>query len=68
MASTGPGGLPLNQLHPKSAVFPNSCMSLLLAHPEGLSLAHLAQKLLGDKATSRDMGRLSTINDAGRGP
>ena len=77
MASTRPCGLPLNQLHPRSAVFPKPCMSLLLAYPEGLRLAPLAQKLLGDKATSPDTRRLSammmqeefrkTVNRAGRG-
>ena len=51
--------------------------NLLLAHPEDLSLAQLAQKLLGDKATFRDTRRLSTmmmreevretVNRAGRG-
>ena len=52
-------------------MFPTPCKSLLLAHPEGLSLAQLATK-----AISRDTRRLSammreevreTVNRAGRG-
>jgi hypothetical protein len=38
-----------------------SALNLLLAHPQGLTLAHLARQLLGEKATPRDTRRLSAM-------